>query len=428
VATVAPEQILEEERVTGPVPELQRPSVSPEEEGATEQFAVGPHEQAELDGTALENTHSATLESTKAAAEVPTESGFVETEAGEADPETSDADPGSPPPEPEPHPERSAALKPYFIKLHELLGAHRELENPSQLNIGTNSLHISIWERELALKVLDGQEGGQPGWVRRVAEGVTFQAKALVDLDRLTRAGDDSPAARERILHDLYLGAAIGRALHTEIQKTVDSMVVSGDMAGAKQLTQLHNRVKAALNGLRDVLDPDVMERSQALAAEMTIIPSDAVLPDPKKRRRRRRRTDETAEVIIRTGKIAEEGSRIKLMDVILTMLSIGWGYFVLMPMLNQETIPELSIRDFRTVSEVHSIVAKPPSLYVTVSAGEWDQLGESGRQWVVDATARIATGAGYSGAIFKTDDGRSVAQWMKKTGTKVYPDQPPSE
>ncbi len=417
MATLVPEQLHEDERVTGPVPELQAP---PE---LSDAGLIGPEADPEAPAskaTAVESpSHTQSQEAQQGAT--------ADVDAPEAaSNEASESEAGGPPPEPEPHPERAAALKPFFAKLHELLDAHRELDNPSQLNIGQNSLHITVWERKLTLQVLDGQAGGQPGWVRRVAEGVAFQAKCMVDLDRLIRADEADEAAHERILHDIYVGAAIGRALHTEIQKTVDAMVVSGDIAGAKQLTLLHNKLKVAMNWLRDVLDPEVMARAKAFAEEMTIIPSDAVLPDPKKRRRRRRRSIyEGSEVTIHAGRIAQDRTRIKVMAVTFVALSAAWIYFILLPMLTRPTIPTLTIRDFRTVTEIVEITAKPPSLYVTVATDDWNQLGTAGKEWVVNATGRIAAGAGYSGAVFKTHEGEAVAQWLKKTGAKIYPTNP---
>lgn len=395
-ATLNPEQVLEDEQATGPVSDLSEQSATPDE-----------------------NTPSATV-----APPSPDESttGVDETEdaltSGQASEESEHS---GPPPEPEPHPDRAAALRPFFVKLHELLDAHRDLDSPSQINIGEYSLHATIWERNIALSVLDGDAGGEPGWVRRVAEAIAFQAKCMVDLNRLNQLDSGENELRERVESDLYLGAAIGRALYTEIQKVVDSMVVSGEMDPARRMTQLRNKVKVSLNWLKEVLSEDAMARSERFAEEMVCIPSDAVLPDPKKRRRRRRADLNEPQVIIRSEAIREDRSRIRKMAAALVILTIAWIYFVLMPMTTRKTIPELTVHDFNTVAEIEAVQARPPSLYVTVSSHHWNRLGDSGKQWVVDATGRIALSHGYSGAVFKTSDGEAVAQWMQKTGTRVY-------
>ena len=320
-------------------------------------------------------------------------------------------------------PRRVHALEPFYGKLMELLAQHRDMEAPSQVNIAEDGLYISKWERDLTLVVLEEGGAGQPGWVPRVADAVAVQAKCLVDLDRLAMARSIRPELLHTVRQDLVMAEALGKALAVELQKVIDGMVVSGEMGTAKKLSQLRNRLKSRTDMLRDVLDKEETERAAELAEEFVSIPSDALLPDPPNRKRRRRRHREREpHVVIHSSPIAREASRVKTYAAILLTLVAAWTGLVLWPMYSQPTLDQLTLRDFRNISEVQAVKARAPSLFVTIDGKRWDEMGQNEREFVVDATSRIAVDSGYTGVVFSTNDGRQVAQWLVKTGKRIFP------
>lgn len=320
-------------------------------------------------------------------------------------------------------PRRVHALEPFYGKLMELLAIHRDLEAPSQINIAADGLYISKWERDLTLVVLEEGGAGQPGWVPRVADAVAVQAKCLVDLDRLTMAQSTHPELLGTVRQDLVMTEALGKALATELQKVIDGMVVSGEMGPAKKLSQLRNRLKSRTDMLRDVLSQEETERAAELAGEFVAIPSDALLPDPPShKKRRRRRREREPQIVIHSSPIAQEASRIKTYAAVLLALVAAWGGLVLWPMYNQPELEQLTLHDFRNIGEIQAIKARAPSLFVTVDGKQWDEMGQNEREFVVDATSRIAVDSGYTGVVFTTGDGRQVAQWLVKTGKRIFP------
>ncbi|HHN75370.1 MAG TPA: hypothetical protein ENK10_09105 [Acidobacteria bacterium] len=326
--------------------------------------------------------------------------------------------------EPPVDPRRVAALEPFLGKLQQLLAEHRDLESPSQLRIGDNSLHITRWERETCLLVLEEGGAGQQGWVLRVADAIAVQARCLVVLDRLRLASDAGVTAPTEIRQEIVLTEAIGKAVGRELQKVVDRMVVSGEMAPAKRLSGLRNRLKSVTDSLRDVLDPEEKALAEEMAEAFLAVPSDAILPEPKKRRRRRRaRTEEFgSQAVIHSAPIGRERTKVRLYTAILLSLAAAWSVLVLWPMLQKPQIERLDLGDFRSVSEVSEILVRPPSLFVTLDAGQWDRLGPAQRSFAITAASRVAESKGYTGVVFTTSDGRRVAQWLARTGVTIFP------
>lgn len=323
---------------------------------------------------------------------------------------------------------RRALLDPVASKLLELLDQHRELDSPSQINLGGSSVHVSRWERDLVLEHHGNGEFSDRGWVTRVMDAISFQARALIDRDRLDRA----PSEATRSLNQLVMTSAVGIALKTELQKTVDRLIFSGEVATAKQLTQTLQRVGQALAECREALEPSQSwPAAVELAPGLTCIPEDATLPEAPARKRRRRTRQPSADEEAALAELEtrarestsprrDRTSRVRVMLVTLLVLAAAWTGIVLFPMLTRDPLPTLTISDFRTVPQVRQVTARPPSLYVVVSERDWNRLSPDSRVKVVDQIGEIARRAEYAGALVRTSGDVTVARWFRKSGSTL--------
>jgi hypothetical protein len=324
---------------------------------------------------------------------------------------------------------RRALLDPVAIKLLQLLDQHREMDSPSQINLGSSSVHVARWERDLVLEHHGDGEFPDRGWVTRVMDAISFQARALIDRDRLEKDDDADSSS----LNQLVLTTAVGIALKTELQKTVDRLILSGDVRTATQLSYTIQRVGVAVAGCREALESSQSWPAAAeLAPGLTCIPQDATLPDAPPRKRRRVKREPSRDELealdeLRTGHRRRAAassrnrvSRVKAMFVVLVVLVGAWAGLVLLPGLAEEPLETLSITDFRTVPQVRQVLARPPSLYVVVSEREWTRLSPDSRLKVVDQIGEIASRADYSGAVLRLSNDETVGRWLRAKGSSL--------
>jgi hypothetical protein len=323
---------------------------------------------------------------------------------------------------------RRALLDPVAIKLLQLLDQHRDMDSPSQINLGSSSVHVARWERDLVLEHHGDGEFPDRGWVTRVMDAISFQARALIDRDRLEKVTNADSSS----LNQLVLTTAVGIALKTELQKTVDRLILSGDVRTATQLSYTIQRVGVAVAGCREALESSQSwPAATELAPGLTCIPQDATLPEAPPRRRRRVKRgpseDELAALDeLRTGSrrvkttSGRRVSRVKAMFVMLVVLVAAWTALVLLPQLAQQPLETLSITDFRTVPQVRQVLARPPSLYVVVSEREWSRLSPESRLEVVDQIGEIAERADYTGAVLRLSNDDTVGRWLRAKGSSL--------
>ena len=84
------------------------------------------------------------------------------------------------------------------------------------------------------------------------------------------------------------------------------------------------------------------------------------------------------------------------------------------------ELLPLLTEQDFVHIPSVSKIEARPPSLYVTMSALRWREMNDLERWQVLDQIGTIAGRADYVGAHMRTTDGKTVGRWSKVKGVKA--------
>jgi hypothetical protein len=85
------------------------------------------------------------------------------------------------------------------------------------------------------------------------------------------------------------------------------------------------------------------------------------------------------------------------------------------------EPLPVLTLGDLPRSGALRGVVARPPSLFVDVHQRTWGRLSPEQRLSLVEEVGAKAEAAGYSGALFRTSQGLSVAEWMSTTGARVF-------
>ena len=105
----------------------------------------------------------------------------------------------------------------------------------------------------------------------------------------------------------------------------------------------------------------------------------------------------------------------------LLCVVCVGWALLTLRQRaVEVKLLPGLALSDFAGQHEITGVVARPPSLYVTVDAQSWTRMGLLERQQLIEAIGAKLAAAGYVGAHVTDSDGNSVARWLKDTGVKI--------
>ena len=84
------------------------------------------------------------------------------------------------------------------------------------------------------------------------------------------------------------------------------------------------------------------------------------------------------------------------------------------------EEMPRIEKSQLPASPAIAGVVARPPSLFVTVDPPSWSGLPAEDRTRLVVEVGKVALQLGYTGAVLQDPAGRSVAQWMQKTGVRL--------
>ncbi len=348
--------------------------------------------------------------------------------------------------------ERHEALKPYLEKLAAVGKSNADAEAPLRINVGGDSFHIDPWERDALLQSLEGpQQRGTQRWRTLLAQGVALQAKTLSDIHKLEQGGDAAGLGEA-----LRLDATIAFALLEELQRAVDQAVVAGEMEHARRLTQFRNKLSRCLDAVESRLQPADFQTARELSEELVALPDHrkprraraAKQPEPAKtpaveqdaariealvkleqqldeqlRRKQRAAAPEPALPRARPAPAptpAPRGGMRRIVWLVLAGLVAVWLGMVVWPQYRQSRLPVFSTDDFRDTPAVTHVVARPPSLFLTVDEDAWTAMDPTERNDLMQALGRRLSVAGYSGAHVKSSAGRTVGQWLKQSGAKV--------
>ena len=423
-----------EDCVTAPVPDEELPQEEPEG-GATLL-----EEEAPADAALLEDDSQPSE-----AAEAATQAAREESEGAE------------------PAFDRYSYLEPFVDPIASSLETTEvEDEQDIVLKFAGEPVAVSGWARGVVLGVLGSAEARDTS-AYRIVESLALEAKIKEDLARIAlfqqaldpspveadeesaesagsaesdeeAAGSNKPMPPAHLRAELIHDVALGRTLMSELQRVIDSAVVNGNMDLAKSLSSFKPSLNHAINDARELLPAEDREEANAQAETLVRVPSDAELPEIRRRRRRRRRMqfseDELAGSVVQEGKTLDKGNkrRTRILAAVFVASVLAW-FALMLPRWMEEQQRVFTIDDFGRLPGVERVVARPPSLFVTLNSGIWNGLKEREQRDLVDEIAFSLSRAGYTGARFATSEGRTVAQWLKSRGVemKAPPPQPES-
>jgi hypothetical protein len=309
---------------------------------------------------------------------------------------------------------------------------------------GEPPLHPSIvldrWERSALDDALIANGNGKK-YGPLLIEGVAWQSKYYSELDELESKEFTTAEVLEKSRECLVVNAAIGMALMDEMQRMIDSMVLSGAMGEAKKLTGYRNKLHQIVQEIKERVGAEAYVEAKELSREL-------VAPLEKTKRAASTATPIDIEsdeaYAVKPGKLAEkeEGppkqikldrykklrmampveerpSHFKKLFAVFGVSLVAWLILVL-PGVMRTPLPELSVPELPSLEAVLEVDARPPSLYVVVSANRWNGMAADRRLQWVEQIGQTASASGYTGIHVRTDEGAAVAQWLKEKGARL--------
>jgi len=301
------------------------------------------------------------------------------------------------------------------LYLEQLAESHK---TGGDLREAFDGIELDTWELEQLGRGLDGSIS----WRALVAEGVAFRNKLATDLGWISNEHEMSAADATDLRRLLVTDTSLGIALLAETQLAVNQLILAGGIEEAKRLTSFRNKIGQTLNDLRDRVGDAGYSVAETLSeglitpsAEASWTEREGPAPFAATRPTAATSTPATGRVVFKES--APARSHLKPMLMLLGLLIAVWGVFIL-PRLTTKPLPQLTMQEVSPRSEIRHVVSRPPSLYVKLDTPGWKSLTKAERLALVDDVGRTATAAGYHGAQFTLENGRTAAQWLKERGS----------
>ncbi len=347
---------------------------------------------------------------------------------------------------------------------------------PQKIPLGLTEIPIEAWEWDaLVAWTTTAAAADVKSWQVLIAEGIALQAKTFDDLDRVAATTGLDDEARGAAFADIDFDALTAFKLLREVQRTIEQMIVKGRIDQAKKLTQFRRRLNDTSAAIGRILGEAALKDIEDLADASPWVPAahfDPPPPDPSDPASAGGALavgPEEGDAQARSGKRAETPklsdeerlrSLVALEDelrqaerhgypmfaapsesdlaalgvlekrtlpvrtaliAILGFMCVGWALFTLRQRATVvKPLTEFALSDFVAHDGITRVVARPPSLYVTVDAESWGRMGLLERQQMIEAIGAKLTQAGYVGAHVTDSEGNSVARWLKDTGVRI--------
>jgi hypothetical protein len=246
-----------------------------------------------------------------------------------------------------------------------------------------------------------------------------------------TRVDDElSNTIRSVLELDLRAGEGLVQDFSEPIESAFDAelreqAVRLGEIRLAIRQHMAH--VRRVLVGHRNIDDTALIPGACGSVAVLPEAPSDpdAEPPDQLEESRRRYRKLKRERLHERLEKMKMRRIRwlVIALGLAVVVAAAGFAYQLLPALETHETII-LTIDDFEGVPGISSVLAKPPSLFVTVDGGYWDSLSRQSKRKIVVQVGDRLLKADYNGAVFTDTGDKVVGEWIRGVGSYVYPMQ----
>ena len=235
-------------------------------------------------------------------------------------------------------------------------------------------------------------------------------------------------------------------AIAADLQRTVDDLILSGDMATAKKLSQFRNRFTREVGKLEEQVGDQNFDYCRTLGVELAEEAYQEKHPEKEDSETDERNELKNTELasLLEAAQAAESSGpeqatfdkdygrvefsmreaapdrrSLPLLGGIMVLLAAVWVLRVGLPMWSAPSVPEIDLARLNHPAVLYS-VAKPPTIFVTLKGKEWAALDADGRLELIESARVLLEPAGYQGALFRTADGMSVGQWLKNTGIRL--------
>lgn len=234
----------------------------------------------------------------------------------------------------------------------------------------------------------------------------------------------------------MIIDGAVGITLLDDLQWAINRLIHEGQLRVAGRLTDFRNAVNQNVSMIRSFLGGETFARAESAARQShdgqiqkrwPDIPVEPAAdgrpprPAPDHHRSPQPRPRPPVASRVQAPRRIERPSRSRawLLSIVLAISLMVW-VSVAPRHTEPELLPLLAEQDFVHIPSVSKIEARPPSLYVTMSALRWREMNDLERWQVLDQIGTIAGRADYVGVHVRTSDGETVGQWSKFTGSKV--------
>lgn len=316
---------------------------------------------------------------------------------------------------------RMEILRPHIAQLELLKSSAGSNPVPFENNAGAASLGLDDWEKTVLDRVLSGTAGEAQRWPALMLQGVALQDSYCCSVEHLDGAEALDADDRGRIESRLVVDAAMGLALGEELQRVVNDLVADNRLEEAKRLSSFRNRLNRCVSAARERVGPEAFDVACDLSAEMVVRRDGDSVSAPVLQRL----FDESQEfdgraAAVPLAKAEAVPDRSRPLALVLGLLLVVWAVFIL-PRLTEEKLPELLAQDVPQSPALLEVVSAPPSMFVTVDQHMWKELPRADRRLFVDQLGQTASKASYTGVQVRSDEGQTVAQWLKETGVTVF-------
>ena len=311
------------------------------------------------------------------------------------------------------------------------------------------SANLEPWEQS-ALQDIDGAIS----WHLVIREAHGWRAM----VEQHTNTPDQTQPVPSTLTEDAIVGYTIAH----DMQHEVDSLILQGDMRTAKRITQYKNRFTKEIENLEQWIGSETLTqcksqgRNLAESARAATRALEASLDTPKEPDEF---TEEERAILNRANHLEAllEGKSSAMQSVTqarfeksygsaralpmdtekqrslmpyligtIVVLAVIWVIRVGVPMFTTPPLPEADYSQLKHPA-ITSVTPRSPTVYITVDQAAWKALDETSKSSLVDTARQVLEPHGFQGALFRTEDGTTVGQWLKKTGSKTIDSGPKS-
>jgi hypothetical protein len=291
-----------------------------------------------------------------------------------------------------------------------------------RLDMGQQSLTLEPWVRESILSSAVDEGVGDV-----LAQCVAVLMKISSDFESYETMARAEGEQRYALQAELMLDTAIGAALLRELQHAVNEAVGSGDMGKAKSLSRFQHEMRRGLASTKKGIAQTEEASVERLTDSLTDRPRDeAPAEDTAPRLTGRISSAQEARALSRQVRrrvvrvAARLPARTDILIGVLALVFVLWIGTVMLPRVLSDDGPRpLTLEELQS-DTIHSVEARPPSLYVHLDEGEWLRLTDDERGELLERVSVILLTNGYTGALFDTTGGRPVARWLVAHGSEM--------